>query len=129
MARSALRAAIGEGSPQVLSRDNMPALRRAVRDVLAQSFLRLNGLITATNISAIDPATDDIVTLEIAARPAFESTLLPVLEGLATSGLLALAYGQAGIATNDEADTNRILTTLAALTTVTAPPPRIRRGA
>lgn len=131
MARSALRASLGQPACEVLSRDNNAALRRTVRDVLAHAFLCLADIVQATNLATVDPATDDIITLELKVRPALEQTLLPLLESLATSGLLAAAYGRDGIASGDDADSRRALDTLvaAASLAVEAMPPRLQRSA
>lgn len=130
MARTALRSAVGP-SPEckILSRDNMPALRRVVRDVLATAFMRINNVLLATNIATFDPAADDIVTIELNVEPVIEHTLLPLLESLATSGLLAVVYGQTGFASSDEADARKSLDQLAAVASLTTMPQRIQRSA
>lgn len=97
MARSALHMATGaRGAKNILSRDNIPALRRAALDVAAHALLELAPVLTETNIKGVDAANDDIITAALDVPAALECALQPLLESMVTAGVLGAAYDAAG---------------------------------
>ncbi len=93
LALSALRCTTNRGSrPEMLNRDNEPALRRTTRDILARLVLRLLPIVVNTDLAETDTEEKDIVTIEFDIPATAEKAVCAALEAAVTNGLLATAY-------------------------------------